>query len=75
MASYAHPFHHPRPDNALPEPGTKLHRQSGQHRQCLQPMTHERQIALVAEARAARLRDHGPQEAESEREYGEKQQR
>jgi len=38
-------------------------------------MTHERQIALVAEARAARLRDHGPQEAESEREYGEKQQR
>ncbi len=60
------------PDAALPEPGAK------RHRQCLrwiQPMTHERQTALIAEARAARVREHGPQRAKSEREDRGKRQR
>ena len=75
MASYAHSRDHARPDDTRLEAGAKRHRQSVQHLRCIQPMTYERQIALIAEARAARLRDHGPQGAEGKREDGGNRQR
>jgi len=61
-ASQTHSLAHSRPDNARTEPGAKLPRQ---HLHCVQPITPERQMALIAEARAARLREHGPQCATS----------
>jgi hypothetical protein len=63
---------HSRPDDARTEPGAKP---SDQHLHCDRPITPERQVALVAEARAARLREHGPQRAKSERQDSAERQR
>ena len=72
MASQTHSFDHRCPDDARTEPGAKPPRQPAH---CVQPMTPERQMALIAEARAARLREHGQQRAKSEWEDGAKRQR
>jgi hypothetical protein len=71
-ASQTHPLDHSRPDDARTEAGAKPPRQ---HLHYVPSITPERQMALVAEARAARLREHGPQRAKSEREGSAKEQR
>ena len=52
-ASQTHPLDHSRPDDARTEPGAMRH---GQGLRGVQSITPERQRALIAEARAARLR-------------------
>jgi hypothetical protein len=70
MASHAHPLDQSRPDDARPKPGTKRHCQRLPHLRRIHPMSHEQQIALIEEARAARLREHGHPLAKSEGENG-----
>ena len=59
MASHAHSLDYIRPDDRLPKRAARLRLKRLQHLQRIQPMSHEQQLALVREARAARLQEHG----------------
>jgi hypothetical protein len=68
MASRTRSFDHWHAQDGLPSRAAPLRLKGLQHVCRLYPTTHKRQIALIREARAARLREHGHGLAQSESE-------
>ena len=59
MASRKNPVDQSRPDGKPPDRTVEFHPKYSPDWQPVAPMTRERQLALIAEARAARLRADG----------------
>ena len=68
MASRKNPVDQSRPDGKLANRTSKFYHGHNSDVQPVAAMTHERQIALIAEARAARLREeeHRPRQGEDD---------
>lgn len=74
MAPRTRSLNHWPVEDRLPSRAAPLRFKGVQHVCRLCPTTHERQIALIREARAARLREHGQYLAKSETDDGAKRQ-
>jgi hypothetical protein len=75
VASHTHFLDQSRPEDSLPNRAAPLRLKDLKHVCRLYLTTHERQIALIQEARAARLREIGHSLAKSEGEDGANRQR